>query len=311
MRWFGGAPGMRLIGLFAQAPAESHAAGVAAYGPCRSIYPGPPLQPDNAPNAEYLLVRRDVCDQVRALRSSCSARRQRPPWLARPASDDDLPLPQVDVARLGVLRVVADRGQPRAGCSVAARRRLGGRPGLGPSPRGYPPQIPNAWGHAAGPRLLRITATVIKVTEVRSQVRIAARCRPRPRYALFRGAGASGGGTAGGAAVTAPFVRRHLFARGQSAEAGQVRGELGVGMAEHALDGIQGLALPAGAAHHGHLRRGVTAPLRRGQPGPQCRAPLRPGPPCRPAGSRAGRAGTGRPAGPRPRPRLRRRESRR
>jgi hypothetical protein len=97
----------------------------------------------------------------------------------------------------------------------------------------------------------------------------------------------------------------------RSSKAGQVRGELGVGMAEHALDGIQGLALPAGAAHHGHLRRGVTGPLRRGQPGPQCRAPLRPGPPCRPAGSRAGRAGTGRPAGPRPRPRLRRRESRR
>src|SRR5215813_8119985 len=54
----------------------------------------------------------------------------------RPASDDDLPLPQVDVARLGVLRVVADRGQPRAGCPVAARRRPGGRPGLGPSPPG-------------------------------------------------------------------------------------------------------------------------------------------------------------------------------
>src|SRR5215472_5469733 len=89
-----------------------------------------------APIAEYLLVRGDVCDQVRALRSSCSARRQRPPGLAGPASDDDLPLPLVDVARLGVLRVVADRGQPRAGCPVAARWRPGGRPGLGPSPRG-------------------------------------------------------------------------------------------------------------------------------------------------------------------------------
>jgi len=83
-----------------------------------------------------LLVRRDVCDQVRALRSSCSARRQRPPGLAGPASDDDLPLPQVDVARLGVLRVVADRGWPRAGCPVAPRRRPGGRPGFGPSPPG-------------------------------------------------------------------------------------------------------------------------------------------------------------------------------
>src|SRR5215472_16138664 len=41
------------------------------------------------------------------------------------------------------------------------------------------------WGHVAGPPLLRITATVIKVTEVRSQVRIAARCRPRPRYGAF------------------------------------------------------------------------------------------------------------------------------
>src|SRR5262249_7905880 len=55
-------------------------------------------------------------------------------------------------------------------------------------------------------------------------------------------------------------------------------------MAEHALDGIQGLVLPAGAAHHGHLRRGVTGPLRRGQPGPPWRAPPPARPPPRPAG---------------------------
>jgi len=59
------------------------------------------------------------------------------PGLLAPASDDDLLLPQVDVATVRVLWVVADHGQlPRAGCSVAARRRSGGRPGRGHSPRG-------------------------------------------------------------------------------------------------------------------------------------------------------------------------------
>jgi len=58
-----------------------------------------------------------------------------------------------------------------------------------PRPRpfapGLTPQIPNAWGHVAGPPLLRITATVIKVTEVTSQIRTAVRCRPRPWSSAF------------------------------------------------------------------------------------------------------------------------------
>jgi len=58
-----------------------------------------------------------------------------------------------------------------------------------PRPRpfapGLTPQIPNAWGHVAGPPLLRITATVIKVTEVTSQIRTTVRCRPRPWSSAF------------------------------------------------------------------------------------------------------------------------------
>jgi hypothetical protein len=85
----------------------------------------------------------------------------------------------------GVLRVVADRGQPRAGCPVAARRLPGGRPSRGPSAPGANLHIPSAWGHAAGPPPLRITATMIKVTEGTSQIRTAATCRPRPWYSAF------------------------------------------------------------------------------------------------------------------------------
>src|SRR5215472_14142436 len=106
-----------------------------------------PTTRDTLQTADYLLVRRDVCDQVRALRSSCSARRQRPPGLAGPASDDDLPLPQVDVAMLGVLRVVADRGQPRAGCPVAASASW-----WPPRPRPFAPGLTAADSKCVGAR---------------------------------------------------------------------------------------------------------------------------------------------------------------
>ena len=73
---------------FAQPPPRARAAGLRGRDQSRHEREGSATLGSMLHTADYLLVRRDVCDQVPALRSSCSARRQRPPGLAGPASDE-------------------------------------------------------------------------------------------------------------------------------------------------------------------------------------------------------------------------------
>jgi hypothetical protein len=99
--------------------------------------------------------------------------------------------------RYGACLVGGSRSRPAPGSGMPGSRAAAfwWPPRPRPFAPGLTPQIPDRWGHAAGPPLLRITATVIKVTEVRSQIRTTSAANQDRGTALFRGAAASGAGT--------------------------------------------------------------------------------------------------------------------